>query len=668
MEREKIIEQFAEFLREFYYKELAKAVSEGRKSIEINFSDLDKFNPELADTLLEEPEQTLELAEEALKQIDLPALPENFRLRFFNLPESRNIRIRNLRSEHIGKFIAVDGVVKRASEVRPEVSEAVFECPECGNKIVVIQTEKRLKPPTKCDVCGNKRGFKLVSQKLYDARWIVVEEPFEITTGERPSTLTIYLKEDLVSPKMQSKTDPGSRIKVTGILKELPRMSRGKMTRQMEIYLDANHVEALEIGWEEIEITPEDEAKIKELAKDPEIYDKFVASLAPSIYGLEHIKEAIILQMFGGEPRTLADGTKVRGDIHILLVGDPSTSKSQLLKLVTQIMPRAKYASGTAVSGAGLTATVVRDEQFLGGWVLEAGALVMANKSICAIDEFTKVSPQDLVKLQEAMSLGSISIAKATIVATLPAQTAILAAANPKFGRFDPFIPLKEQIDISDVILSRFDLKFALRDIPDPDRDTKMVQHILRTRHLGGEPPKPVIDIDLMRKYIAYARAHVHPKLTEEAGKKLMEFYLQMRSKAGMDTPIPITLRQYDALIRLAEASAKVRLSDKVEVQDAERAIKLMKASLRDFGLDPETGLIDIDRAEGGMPASHRSKIRTMLDILDELEKALGKNIPEEEVIKRAKDAGIDNPEELLKKMKNEGVVFSPKPGFIQKI
>ncbi|HDJ96579.1 MAG TPA: cell division protein, partial [Candidatus Aenigmarchaeota archaeon] len=315
------------------------------------------------------------------------------------------------------------------------------------------------------------------------------------------------------------------------------------------------------------------------------------------------------------------------------------------------------------------TATVMRDEQFFGGWVLEAGALIMANKSLLAIDEFSKISQQDQVALQEAMSLGTVSIAKASIVATLPAMTSILAGGNPKLGRFDPYIPIREQIDISDVLLSRFDLRFALRDVPNPELDAKMADHILRVRHFEEEETKPAIDTEFLRKYIAYARAHIHPKLTKEAGEKLREFYVKMRSKAsGGEAPVPITLRQYEALIRLAEASAKVRLSNKVTVEDAERAIRLMKVSLRQFGFDPETGMFDIDRAEGALPASQRSKMRTVLDIVEELEKALGKIIPEAEVIKRAKDAGIEDIEDILKKMKTEGVVFSPKPGFIQRV
>ena len=353
MEKEDIISTFAEFLKEYYYKDLAKAITEGRSSIAVDFKKLDRFNPELADLLLEEPEETINLGERALQEIDLPQKPKNFRLRFFNLPESRNVRIRNLRVEHLGKFLVVDGIVKRATEVRPEVAEAIFECPECGNRITVIQTEKRIRPPTACD-CGARRGFRLVDQKLYDARWIVVEEPFEITSGERPSELTVYLKEDLTEPRLQNKTDPGNRIKIVGILKQMPRITarRGR-SRQLEIYLDANYIESVETEWEEIEISPEDEKRIKELAKDPHLFEKLIASIAPTIYGMDEIKEAIILQLFGGETHYLKDGTRIRGEIHILLIGDPASGKSRLMQLASKLIPRGRYVSGRGVTGAG---------------------------------------------------------------------------------------------------------------------------------------------------------------------------------------------------------------------------------------------------------------------------------------------------------------------------
>jgi len=666
---EETVEKFSEFLREFYYNELTTAISEGKKAISIDFSLLDKFDTELSDQLLENPEEVISSAEEAVKQTDLPGEPE-LKIRFFNLPEGKDIRIRNVRSEHIGKFIAIDGIVKRASEIRPEVSETVFECPECGERTTIIQTERIVRAPFRCTNpgCRNTKGFKLVNRKLYDARWIVVEEPFEITTGERPSELKIYLKEDLTIPTMQNKTDPGNRIKVVGVLKELPKRIRGTRSIQMDIYLDVNSVESIEVTWEEVEINPEDEKKILELARDPEIYKKIVASIAPTLYGMEELKEALFLQLFGGETHMLKDKTRVRGNIHILLVGDPAAGKSQIMQLVSRLIPRGRYVSGSGVTGVGLTATVSREEEFFGGWVLDAGVVVMANRSICAIDEFSKVSPGDRVALQEAMSLETISIAKANIVATLPAQTAILAGANPKLGRFDPYIPIREQIDVDDVLLSRFDLKFALRDIPNPEIDGKMVSHILRVRHFEEEKAKPIIPPEFLRKYIAYARARTHPVLTKEAGKALMDFYLQMRARAGEGAPVSITLRQYEGLIRLAEASAKVQLRDEVIAEDAIRAINLMKYSLREFGFEYETGKIDIDRVEGYTTAAQRSKIKIVLDVIEELEKAFGRSIPKEEVIKRAKGQGVDNAEDIVRKMLREGVVFSPQPHLIQKI
>ena len=665
MEEARIRDRFEEFFRYFYEKELLKAVKKNKKSIEIDFSLLDRFSPELADELLKNPEKVIPLAEQALSNIDIPA-EEEIKLipRFKNLPESCFVRIRNIRSEHIGKLIVVDGIVRRASEVKPEIGVAIFQCPECGSLIEVQQTERTIKPPEIC-ACGRRTGFKLVDKKLFDARWIVIEEPFEVVTGDRPGEISIFLKDDLTSPEMQRKTDPGNRLRVVGILKELRKTYRGKMKTQMDVYIEANYVEPTEIEWEEIEITPEDKKKIHELARDPEIYKKFVRSIAPSIYGLDEIKEAILLQLFGGVPHVLPDGTRIRGDIHILLIGDPSVAKSQLLKYVAQLVPRAKYVSGKGTTTAGLTATVVRDEEFMGGWVLEAGAMVLCNKSIIAIDEFDKMSKEDQIAMHEALEQQTISIAKASIVATLPAQVSVLAGANPKFSRFDPYRPIAEQIDIPETLLSRFDLKFAIRDVPDPEKDEKLAEYIIETR-LNPQAIQPEIPLELMRKYIAYARKHCKPKMTKEAAERIKQFYVQLRSISG-NGAVAITLRQNEALMRLAEASAKVRLSPIVEVQDAERAIKIMKYSLYQLGYDYETGMIDIDRTEG-TPSSRRSKIRRMMEIIERLEKEIGKQIPKEDIIAVAQDEGIKDAEELLSLLIREGLIFEPKQGMIQKV
>lgn len=320
-------------------------------------------------------------------------------------------------------------------------------------------------------------------------------------------------------------------------------------------------------------------------------------------------------------------------------------------------------------TGAGLTATVVKDEEFLGGWVLEAGALVMTNRSMCCIDEFEKIEKTDLVALHEMMEQQTISIAKANIVATLPAMTSILAGGNPKLGRFDPYLPIKEQIDVPETILSRFDLKFALRDIPNPETDAKMTEHILQSRHFGEIEAMPIIDNETFKKYVAYARKNCHPKLSREAADEIKSFYLSLRERSGEDSPISITPRQYEALIRMAEASAKIQLRKEVAKEDALRSINLMKASLRQFGLELETGKIDIDRAEGAKATSaQRNRIRSLLTLLDDLEKTFGKDIPYDELIKSARAQGIETPDEILNKMQQEGYIYRSKPGVINKV
>jgi len=663
-------EKFEEFFMQYYEKDLLAAALSGKKSFIVDFSLLDKFDPELADKFLNSPEEILKVAREAILNIDLSEGKLQIEPRFKNLPQRFDLRIRNLRSEHIGKFVSLDGVVRRASEVKPEVNIAVYQCPECGWKMEIEQTERYLTPPLICEnpECGRKSGFgSPIETKLFDARWIFIEEPFEIVSGERPGEVSVYLKEDLTSPEMQRKTDPGNRLRVNGIIKDVKKIFRGKMRTQMDIFVEANYVEPTEIEWEEVVITPEDEEKIKELANDPEVYNKIVASIAPSIYGMDRIKEAIMFQLFGGIQHNLPDKTKIRGDIHILMIGDPSTGKSQLLKLISSIIPRGKYVGGRGATAAGLTATVVKDEDFGGGWMLEAGAMVLANKGVLAVDEFDKMSKEDQIAMHEALEQQQISIAKASIVATLPAQVSVLAGSNPKFFRFDPMKSIVDQVDIPDTLLSRFDLKFALKDVPDKEQDAKLATHILETR-LKPSIVEPLIKPEFLRKFIAYARKNSKPQMTREAAERLKNFYLDMRSLYSGDS-IAITLRQNEALMRLAEASAKIRLSEKVEDRDAEKAINIMRFSIQQLGYDYETGKIDIDRTEG-VSASQRSKIHILLDIIDMLEKKIGKPVPKEEIIAAAEDQGLkaETTEDLLRRLKSEGSIFEPKLNYVESI
>ncbi|MFH0836674.1 MAG: minichromosome maintenance protein MCM [Candidatus Aenigmatarchaeota archaeon] len=653
------------FLREYYHSEVQQQLTEEQPAISVDFSLIDVYDPVLADQLLEQPDIVLKEFQEAVKLFDNSG--DRIKIRIRNLPEKRLIRLRNLRAEHIGKLMSTDVIVKSATEIKPQVYEIVYSCPECANRILVSQDDSTfIQKPSVC-VCGFRGDFEVVERKMYDFRWLRGVEPFEITTGEQPSEIMLLVKEDLTTPKMQRKTDPGNRIRVVGILKEVPKRIKGKVTTILNTHIEVNHFESSKAELDELELTEEDVAKILEMSRDPGIYEKLRASIAPGIYGFGEIKESIALQLFGGVPHILPDGTRIRGNIHILLTGDPGVGKSVMLKLVSTIVPRGRYVSGSGVSGVGLTASVRKDE-VLGSWVLEAGALILCNKGLIAIDEFDKMSKDDQIAMHEATSIETVSIAKASIVATLPAQTAVLAGANPKYGRFEQYKGILEQVDIPDTLLSRFDLKFALKDIPDRMSDERMADHIITSRILP-ETVIPVISLDLLRKYIAYARRIEHVELTKEAADMLKNFYVEMRNSNPEGTVVSITLRQYEALLRLAEASAKIRLDTKVGVDDAKRSIRLMKYSLMQLGFDEDTGRIDIDKLESGISSKQRSKIRIIQDIITELQKESGKEIAISDIEAQAEDQGVEAEKvrEVIRKLKEEGIIFEPKPGYIKR-
>jgi len=667
--------RFEEFLKSNYYNELLKLCQEGKTSLVIDFSLLDRFDPLIADQLLEEPEKTFEEFQEAVKNIDLPEYTE-INIRVKNLPERRNIRIRNLRSKHIDKLYCIDGIVKSASEVKPQIYSTVYKCPDCGALIEVEQVGKILRKPNFCE-CGRKSGFDLVEKKMVDIRWLyIVNIYINIPFG---CFLASYFYGQLLHNANYFYSVSRVCLALHLWRCQVTLQKNGYLSRtfaccylERDIYIDVNYVEPSDIEYEELEITPEDEKKIKEFASDPMIFEKLMHSIAPTIYGFDEIKEAIVLQMFGGVPHQMPDGTRVRGNIHILITGDPGTGKSQILKLVSDVIPRGKYVSGKGVTGAGLTASVRKEEELTGGWVLEAGALVLANKGLISIDEFDKMNKDDQIAMHEAMSLETISIAKASITATLPSQTAVLAAANPKFGRFDPMQPIVKQIDIPQTLMSRFDLKFALRDKPDRAKDRELAEHILTSR-MSPETTIPTIPVPFLRKYLAYAKMKCTKiRLTEEASKVLRDFYVDMRNRyAGEETAtVPITLRQYEALIRMAEASAKVRLSDHVTVEDAQRAIKIMKFSLRQLGYEPETGRIDIDRIESGITTSQRNKIRAVLEIIDSLHEE-GRAVSIEDIKAEASEKhGMSDSDvlEIIDRLKRDGTVFEPRSGYIRKV
>ncbi|MFH1181812.1 MAG: LAGLIDADG family homing endonuclease [Candidatus Woesearchaeota archaeon] len=1144
MDSEEQISKLRELIESKYVAALMEAAGKGQKSLVIDFSDLADADPAIAEELLVKPEDIIKAAELAVQEFDLP---ENarIRVRFKNLPATQKIAIRNIRSEDIGLFITIEGLVRQKSDVRPQVVSARFECPSCGNIISVLQLESAFKEPTRCG-CGRKGKFRLVSKELVDAQGIVLEEtPEALEGGEQPKRINIFLKEDLVSPMTERKTNPGSKIRIIGFVKEIPIINKGTKLTRFDLLVEANYVESIDEDFYDILINKEDEAKILELANDEKVYERLIASIAPSIYGFKTVKESLLMQLMGGVQKKRSDGIVSRGDIHILLVGDPGAGKSQILKRMSMIAPKGRYVSGKGVSGAGITASVVKDE-FLGGWSLEAGALVLANNGLVSIDEMDKMSHEDRGAMHEAMeqqclhydsritladgseqligeyverlmkaheakiihgkdclilpahdlnlrifttdwekicetkinriskhvapkqfikitagngrtvivtpehpffcmkngkiitkrsdtimagdwvpvplklpvegakqffniekeeifnkrskhhiivpvsncsdfykligyilSEGSketnrgkqiginftnknplvleefcrlmkkvfgikpykqaridehgtrwmlrytsrelaefirkacpsiiekanrkqvpqlamkarkndvacmltrlfegdghvskkertirigyttnsgvlaeqvqdlllrfgirsnitknkkthktlitgrdnllkfnqnigfvshkkneivreylekaqrsrtvkdlvpevsehvygllkkydvkavgkyklsairdnyirrrtsiqrnqlqkyvmllegkvfgkdmellqnlrklafgaigfekvrnvevienndqvwcydltvepnhtfvsqnmilhntVSISKANIQATLLAKTTVLAAANPKFGRFDPYGIIAEQIDLPPTLINRFDLIFPIKDLPSTERDEKMARHILNL-HQMPETELQEIPTPFLKKYVAYARQRVSPKLTDSALNEIKDFYVTMRNKGGGDERaarvIPISARQLEALVRLSEASARVRLSDKVLKKDARRAIDLITYCLLQVGLDRETGKIDIDRIATGIGASQRDKIFQIKEILATLENKIGKTIPIDDVLKAATERGIgeSEAEEIIEKLKRSGDVYEPRFGFVSKI
>jgi len=665
--QEDLIAEAKEFF-ECYKHEIGKFAREGKKAVGISFHDLASYSHELAEHLLRSPEEIFRVLELALDEVGLIS---NARVRLLDLPDTQKTKIRNIRAKHLAQLISIEGIIRQASDVRPQVVNARFECPSCGSIISVLQIDKSMREPTRCS-CGRRGGFRQVAKDMVDAQRIVVEEsPESLSGGEQPRRMSVFLKEDLVEPLMEERTTPGSKVTVIGLLKEVPiPLKTGAISTRFDLAIEANNVISMEETFGDLEISEEDERQIRELAADPQLYAKLRESIAPSVFGHDEVKEALVLQLLGGVRRQRSDNSFCRGDMHVLLVGDPGVAKSVILKFISTIAPKGRYVSGRAASGAGITATVVRDE-FLRGWSLEAGTMVLANKGIACIDELEDMEEEDRSALHEGMEQQTISISKANVQATLRCETSLLAAANPKFGRFDLYQPIAQQINIEPTLINRFDLIFVLKDLPNREKDEAIASHVLLERQQVIKPK--VIKPELLRKFIAYTKQKVFPELTDKAVDEIKKFYVDLRNmpvvSEDLIKPIPITARQLEALIRLAEANAKARLSKKVTREDARRAIDLLKYCLMQVGFDYESKQIDIDKISTGITASQKSKIVLIREALLRLESRLGKMIPVEEVIRElGEKIDSDSIEEILDKLRIAGDVFEPKKGFIQRM
>ncbi|MEM1563235.1 MAG: minichromosome maintenance protein MCM [Candidatus Bathyarchaeia archaeon] len=665
-------ERFLElFKTEKYRQRISQLAVSGKTSLIVEFEDILTFDHKLADQLLEKPDEYLRHADNAAQNqlaIEAPEYAEKQKItvRIVRLLEPTPLR--KLGAAHIGKLVMIEGIVVRSTPVRPMVMRAAFKCRGCGNITYVDQTGPFLKAPFACadPSCRRKGPFDFVQEEstFIDSQDLRIQErPEDLPPGQLPRTLHVKL----VGSEIVDVARPGDHVSIVGIVRAAaPTMPKVGKLRTFVLHLDTNSIEVLGKEPEATLPSPEEERQILELAKDPWIHRKIINSIAPSIYGYEHVKEAIMYLLFGGVPKTLPD-ISIRGELNILLVGDPGTAKSQLLQYVARVAPRGLYTSGRGTTAAGLTAAVIREKG--GGMSLEAGALVLADKGIACIDEIDKMRPEDRVAIHEAMEQHTVSVAKGGIVATLNARTAILAAANPALGRYEARRTIAENISLPVTILSRFDLIFVLRDVPNKEVDGKMSEHILEIHRKGLSPVEPPIPLELLRKYISYAKT-IKPILTGEALQRLKDFYLAMRSASESEgSPIAITARQLESLIRLAEARARAALRTEVLAEDAEAAINIMKRSLEEVGIDLSSYKFDIDLIMTGKPKSLRDKLQVLLSMLTEMEKEIGM-VDKTALINRLeteyKIPRVEA-ERLINQLLREGTIYEPREGYLKK-
>lgn len=667
------------------------------QSLEVSYRLIEGFDDDFAQNIIARPDLHFQAANQALRQF-LQDEGHNSMypfVRIVHLPSDQVRTVSQLRADDISMMLSIDAIATKISGVRPRIYSASFLCASCGHVTDIKQpNEQELVEPIECSQidggCGRpKRQTRFILQEdesiLINSQFIELQEsPEQLKGGIQPERIICIGEHDIAG-----KLNPGDRVKANGVLFIRSQRKGGKDTPVFDIFLRIHSLERQNVPLEEISITEDEELEIKELANRSDIYDLFSESIAPSIFGMSRVKESLMLQLFGGVARINPDGTRNRGDIHILLMGDPGVAKSQLLDYMSKISPRGQFTSGQSASAAGLTAAAVQDSAADGRWTLEAGALVLADLGLAAIDEFDKMNESDRSSMHEAMEQQTISISKAGINASLRTRCAVLAAANPKSGKFEPVsdIPFTAQINLAPPLVSRFDIIWLLTDIAEQEKDAKIARHIINNRLLGtsellvnqGSAPDPsrkssatmkksqegdeILSKELIRKYIAYSKRTIHPKLEEEARNRIVAFYVETRKKGGESSDsVSITARSLEAVARMAEASARIRLADIATVEDVERAIRLTRTwrnELMGENFD-ETAL------HTGKKATARNSERILLDIIGDLQAASTDNLKVANLIdifNEAQNNNIDRNkvEDMIEKMIREGRLMRPR-------
>ncbi|CAA0826578.1 DNA replication licensing factor MCM4 [Striga hermonthica] len=645
---------FLRFLRNF--RENPQQIEEGKymrainhvietegDSIDIDAHDVFDYDGDLYTKMVRYPLEVLAIFDIALMEMVSKineAFGKHIQVRVFNLKTSTSLR--NLNPSDVEKMVSLKGMIIRCSSIVPEIREAVFRCLVCGYYCdPIVVNGGRIDEPTVCarQECLSKNSMTLVHNRCRFADKQIVrlqETPDEIPEGGTPHTVSLLMHDKLVDAGK-----PGDRVEVTGIYRAMS-VRIGQTQRTVKsifkastssftsTYIDCLHLKTSDKSRMYVEdsvtensgsnidngsiLNDDDKVeKLKELSRQPDIYERLTRSLAPNIWELDDVKKGLLCQLFGGNALSLPSGASFRGDINILLVGDPGTSKSQLLQYIHKLSPRGIYTSGRGSSAVGLTAYVTKDPE-TGETVLESGALVLSDRGICCIDEFDKMSDNARSMLHEVMEQQTVSIAKAGIIASLNARTSVLACANPIGSRYNPRLSVIENIHLPPTLLSRFDLIYLILDKADEQTDRRLAKHIVALHFDDPDSSEQdVIDLPTLTAYVSYARQHIHPQLSDEAAEELTRGYVEMRRRGNFPGSskkvITATPRQIESLIRLGEALARIRLSEVVEKSDVTEAFRLLEVAMQQSATDHSTaGTIDMDLITTGVSASERMR------------------------------------------------------------
>ncbi|KAL0386128.1 UNVERIFIED_CONTAM: DNA replication licensing factor MCM2 [Sesamum radiatum] len=586
-----------------YLRQINEMVSVNKCSLEIDYKQFIYIHPNIAIWLADAPQSVLEVMEEVANKIVFDLHP-NYRkihqkiyVRITNLPVYDQIR--NIRQIHLNTMIRIGGVVTRRSGVFPQLQQVKYDCNKCGAILgPFFQNSYSEVKVGSCPECQSKGPFTVnIEQTIYRnyQKLTLQESPGIVPAGRLPRYKEVILLNDLIDCAR-----PGEEIEVTGIYTNNFDLSLNTKNGfpVFATVIEANYVTKKHDLFSAYKLTQEDKEEIEKLAKDPRIGERIIKSIAPSIYGHEDIKTAIALAMFGGQEKNVEGKHRLRGDINVLLLGDPGTAKSQFLKYVEKTGQRAVYTTGKGASAVGLTAAVHKDP-VTREWTLEGGALVLADRGICLIDEFDKMNDQDRVSIHEAMEQQSISISKAGIVTSLQARCSVIAAANPIGGRYDSSKTFSQNVELTDPIISRFDILCVVKDVVDPVTDEMLAQFVVDS-HCKSQPKganfddrsmansqddiqastrqtdPEIIPQELLKKYLTYAKLNVFPRLHDADLDKLTQVYAELRRESSHGQGVPIAVRHIESMIRMSEAHARMHLRQHVTQEDVDMAIRVL--------------------------------------------------------------------------------------------